>query len=182
MLLANHTSWLDILVIGGSTGCRFVSKDNLGHALIHWLSDQNQTVYVRRDSRRSSKDQALAIAEALRHRQPVALFPEGTTGPGYRLLPFRSALLEAPAYTAAHVRVRPVAIDYGAAAAEVGWYQESGRDNVARLLGRKGRLPVTVRLLDPLDPEPGRKALASAAAAAIGQALGHASSPARPAL
>jgi 1-acyl-sn-glycerol-3-phosphate acyltransferase len=179
LLLPNHTSWLDILVLAGATGCRFVSKDDLGHGFVHWLSDQNRTIYVKRENRGATRDLAVAIAAALRHRQPVALFPEGTTGPGDRLLPFRSALLEAPAFTSAHDEVRPVAIDYGAAAREIAWYQESGRDNILRVLGRQGTLPVAVRLLDPLDPEAGRKVLASAAEAAIEQALGRASSPQR---
>src|SRR4029079_9273080 len=47
LLVANHTSWLDILVLGGATGCTFVSKDALGHPFIHWLADQNDTVYVK---------------------------------------------------------------------------------------------------------------------------------------
>jgi 1-acyl-sn-glycerol-3-phosphate acyltransferase len=39
LLVSNHVSWLDILVLGGSTGCAFVSKAELGHPLIHWLAD-----------------------------------------------------------------------------------------------------------------------------------------------
>src|SRR6476620_2293967 len=95
LLVSNHVSWLDILVLAGSTGCAFVSKDELGHPLIHWLADQNATVYVKRAHRKGAKDQAAAISEALDTGKPVALFPEGTTGPGDHLLPFRSTLLEA---------------------------------------------------------------------------------------
>jgi 1-acyl-sn-glycerol-3-phosphate acyltransferase len=172
LLIGNHTSWLDILVLGGGTGCTFVSKDNLGHGFIHWLADQNHTVYVKRTHVRGAKDQALAIAEALERDQPVALFPEGTTGPGAHLLPFRSTLLEAANYAAKDVAIRPVAIDYGAAAPEVGWWEEPGKDNVLRILGRRGTLPVTVRLLPPLDRSSDRKQLTEAARAAIAQSLG----------
>src|SRR5688572_24331090 len=97
LLISNHVSWLDILILGGSTGTAFVSKDNLGHGMIHWLADQNATLYVSREDRRSSKDQAVAIAKAAERDQPIALFPEGTTGPGHEMLPFRSSLLEAAA-------------------------------------------------------------------------------------
>ena len=55
LLVANHTSWLDILVLAGATGCAFVSKDELGHGLIHWLADQNATVYVKRSHRKGAK-------------------------------------------------------------------------------------------------------------------------------
>jgi 1-acyl-sn-glycerol-3-phosphate acyltransferase len=172
LLLCNHTSWLDILVLGGATGCAFVSKDNLGHGFIHWLADQNDTVYVRRSHRKGAKDQALAIARALERDQPVALFPEGTTGPGTHLLPFRSTLLEAANFAAKDVEVRPVAVDYGRAAAGIGWYQEPGKDNVLRVLGRKGTLPVIVRVLPPLDRAGDRKQLTHRAREKIADALG----------
>src|SRR5688500_17090173 len=48
LLIVNHVSWLDILAISSATGCTFVSKDQLGHGFIHWLADQNHTIYVGR--------------------------------------------------------------------------------------------------------------------------------------
>ena len=173
LLVSNHTSWLDILVIGGATNCAFVSKDELGHPLIHWLADQNATVYVKRTHRKGAKDQAIAIAKALERDKPVVLFPEGTTGPGAHLLPFRSTLLEAANFAAKDVVIRPVVMDYGrAAAAEIGWYEESGKDNVLRILGRKGTLPVTVRVLEPLDRSGDRKQLTHEARERIAERLG----------
>ena len=172
LLVANHTSWIDILVLGGSLGSAFVSKDQLGHPLIHWLADQNGTIYVKRSHVKGAKDQAIALAQALERDKPVTVFAEGTTGPGTHLLPFRSTLLEAANYAARDVEVRPVAIDYGAAMAEVGWWNEPGKDNVRRLLGRRGTLPVAVRLLDPLDRKLDRKALALGAREAINAQLG----------
>src|SRR3982750_2816913 len=65
LLVCNHTSWIDILVAAAATKCAFVSKDELGHPMIHWLADQNDTVYVKRSHRKGSKDQAIAIAKAL---------------------------------------------------------------------------------------------------------------------
>jgi 1-acyl-sn-glycerol-3-phosphate acyltransferase len=172
MLVSNHVSWLDILVLGGATKCAFVSKDELGHPLIHWLADQNATVYVRRSHRKGARDQAVAIAQALERDKPVALFPESTTGPGTHLLPFRSTLLEAANFAASDVEIRPVAIDYGAATADIGWWEEPGKNNVLRLLGRRGNLPVTVRLLPPLDRSGDRKQLTEDARDAIAQTLG----------
>ena len=176
LLLANHLSWLDIVILGGSVGTAFVAKDNLGHGLLHWLADQNHTIYVRRENRRDSRSQALEIAGALHGSKPVTVFPEGTTGPGDHLLPFRSSLIEAAAYAERDVEVRPVAIDYGQATAEVTWFNEPGLDNVRRILGRKGALPVTVHLLAPLSRELDRKALALAAHDAVSRALAASSS------
>ena len=172
LLVSNHVSWLDILVIGGSTGCAFVSKDQLGHGFIHWLADQTATVYVKRSHVNGAKDQAIAIAAALEGEKPVALFPEGTTGPGTHLLPFRSTLLEAANFAAKDVVIRPVVLDYGAAAADIGWWEEPGRDNVLRLLCRPGTLPVAVHILEPLDRIGDRKQITHAAREAIASKLG----------
>jgi 1-acyl-sn-glycerol-3-phosphate acyltransferase len=172
LLIANHTSWLDILVLGGSTNCAFVSKDELGHPLIHWLADQNGTVYVRRTDRKGARDQAIAVAKALAGTKPVTVFPEGTTGSGTDLLPFRSTLLEAANFAAEDVEIRPVAVDYARSAAEIAWWEESGKDNVLRLLGRRGTLPVTVRILAPLPRAGDRKQLARETREQIVAALG----------
>jgi lyso-ornithine lipid O-acyltransferase len=181
LLVCNHTSWLDILILGGATKCAFVSKDELGHPMVHWLADQNATVYVKRTHRKGARDQAIAIAKALEGDKPVALFPEGTTGPGTHLLPFRSTLLEAANFAAKDVGIRPVAIDYGAAAAaEIGWWQEPGKDNILRLLGRRGTLPVTVNVLSPLDRAADRKQLAHEAREEIARMLGFKSVPHSP--
>jgi 1-acyl-sn-glycerol-3-phosphate acyltransferase len=180
LLICNHTSWIDILVAAASTRCAFVSKDALGHPLIHWLADQNDTVYVKRGHVKGAKDQAVTIAKALERDKPVALFPEGTTGPGTHLLPFRSTLLEAANFAAKDVKIRPVALDYGAARAEVGWWEEPGKGNVLRLLGRRGTLPVIIRLLPPLDRSGDRKQITEAARESIAEALGFKSGPQSP--
>jgi len=171
LLICNHVSWLDILVLGGATGCAFVSKHELGHPLMHWMADQGGTLYVRRDHRRGSSDQAEAIARKLADPQPLALFPEGTTGPGTHMLPFRSTLFSAVAPPPADVHVRPVAIDYGEAAPELGWHGESGKKNVLRTLGRTRPIKVVVRILDPLPATEDRKRLAAHARDAIEAAL-----------
>ena len=68
--------------------------------------------------------------------------------------------------------MRPVAIDYGAAAVDIAWYQEPVLRNIRRVLGRRGSLDVTIRLLDPLEIGGDRKAMAAAARAAIADVLG----------
>jgi len=177
LLLANHLSWLDIVILGG-LGSAFVAKDNLGHGFLHWLADQNHTIYVRREHRKGARNQAREIASALHRDQPVTVFPEGTTGPGTHLLPFRSTLIEAATYAERDVEVRPVALDYGPATAEVTWFGEHGLANLKRILGRRGHMPVTVHFLPPLSRDLDRKAMAVAAHAAITATLAASNSPA----
>jgi 1-acyl-sn-glycerol-3-phosphate acyltransferase len=173
LLIANHVSWLDILVLAGATRTRFVSKAEVrDHWLLRWLADQNDTLYIERQDRRAVPAQAREVAEALAQPRPLALFPEGTTGDGVTLLPFRPALLAAVAPAAPGTHVRPVAIDYGAMRRTLGWIDgESGKGNALKLLGRRGSFPVIVRLLAPLPPGEDRKAMARDARAAIEAAL-----------
>lgn len=173
LIIANHVSWLDILVLGGWTGTAFVAKEELRLTpLIGWIADQNRTLYIDRSARRNSHEQVRRIADALHHPQPLTLFPEGTTGCGRRLLPFRSTLMEAVIPVAATVTVRPVALDYGELAGLVGWHGgEPGLANFRRLLGHRGRIPVTIRLLDPLQRAQDRKTLAALARRSIESAL-----------
>ena len=173
LLIVNHVSWLDILIMAGATGTRFVSKAEVrDQRLMGWLADQNDTLYIERQDRRGVHDQAASVAAALADDRPLALFPEGTTGDGVTLLPFRPALLAAVAPAPPGTTVRPVAIDYGTMRVAMGWSDgESGKANALRLLGRRGSFPVVVRLLDPLPPGEDRKAMARDASAAIETAL-----------
>ena len=89
--------------------------------VIGWMASLNNSVYVQRDSRATVETQRNAIQAALSTRQAIALFPEGTTGPGTHLLPFRSALVASVAPPPEGIAIQPVAIDYAALAPFVAW-------------------------------------------------------------
>ncbi len=173
LLLANHVSWLDIPILSGATGCAFVSKSEVrDHWFLGWIADQNETIYIDRTDRRSIHGQVAAITNGLQRPQPLAVFPEGTVGDGGSLLPFKPSLLAAVAPPPEGIVIRPAAIDYGAAAPVIGWGTgEPGVANFLRVLGRKGRMPVVVRLLPAIPPEADRKILARAAHDAVAAAL-----------
>ncbi|RIX29305.1 lysophospholipid acyltransferase family protein [Sphingomonas edaphi] len=179
LVVANHTSWLDILVLGGATGTAFVSKAEVkATTLIGWLADQNRTLYIERSERGDAHGQVRRIRDALDHHQPLAIFPEGTTGHGRALMPFRSTLFHAVAPPPEGVSVRPVAIDYGHHVDHVGWHGgEGGLANAMRVLGRRGTMDVHVRLLDPLPRLDDRKALARHARDRLAEALSSVAPP-----
>ena len=165
LYIANHVSWLDILVLSGQTGCAFVAKaDMVDWPVLGWMATLNNSVYVQRESRLDVGAQRDAIQSALLTGQPIALFPEGTTANGRELLPFRSSLLATVAPPPSGIAIQPVAIDYGGIAPDIAWTEEeSVGKNALRLMARKGRLPVTLHFLDPLDPADfdDRKAMAA---------------------
>ncbi|RJF91475.1 lysophospholipid acyltransferase family protein [Sphingomonas cavernae] len=179
LLAANHLSWLDILALGGAARTAFVAKAEVGRwGIIGWLAGLNHTVYVERDDRRAVKGQANALRDALLRRKPVTLFPEGTTGDGIALLPFRASLFAAVAPPPEGVRVQPVALDYGDAADEIAWTDaEPAGANALRILKRKGTIPLTIHFLEPLpqDVLADRKAIALMAQSQIASQLDSAS-------
>lgn len=175
LFVANHISWLDIMALGGATGAAFVSRDDVARwPVVGWLARQGRTIFIDRASRGAVRGQADTLATALASGHPAALFPEGTTGDGRTLLPFRASLFAALEGAATGVRVQPVAIDYGGAEQEIAWIGNEGAGaNAARVMARKGRLKATLRFLDPIDPaaQGNRKAIAAVAQGAITAAL-----------
>ncbi|WP_019831448.1 lysophospholipid acyltransferase family protein [Sphingomonas sp. PR090111-T3T-6A] len=174
LYVANHLSWLDILLIGGATNSRFVAKDEVRQwPLIGWLASLHATVHVARTERGRVHEQADRVRSALAEGLPVTLFPEGGTGHGHHVGPFRASLMEALLPPQPGMRLQPLAIDYEDAPL-VAWEGDlSVGAEAMRLLGLPGRRRVTLHFLDPIDPValPDRKALTHAAREAIRQAL-----------
>lgn len=111
LLVANHISWIDIYVINAALPAAFVSKEEVRHwPLIGWLAAKNDTVFLRRGSRGHARVINQQVAEILAKGKHVAVFPEGTTTDGRRLLHFHAALIQ-PALAAGRP-VLPVAISY----------------------------------------------------------------------
>jgi 1-acyl-sn-glycerol-3-phosphate acyltransferase len=164
LFVSNHSSWLDIMLIAGASGAAFVSKDDVARwPVIGWLARLNNTVFVARAERKAVRGQADALRSALATGQPVALFPEGTTGGGAEILPFRASLLASLFPPLPKLRVQPVAIDYGEAVRDIAWVgEEPAAANAKRILSRRGATPVTLHFLKPIDPAGvgDRKALA----------------------
>ena len=181
LFVSNHVSWLDILAIGGATGAAFVSRDDVeGWPLVGWIAGLNDTIYVARQARREVHGQADRLRRTLARGRAVALFPEGTTKGGHVVLPFRPSLFASLFPPIDGVKVQPVAIDYGEAAEEIAWVgEEAAGANAKRILSRRGTIPVTLKFLEPVDPQQARerKTLAAAARAEVVEALG-ASEPA----
>ena len=111
LLVANHISWLDIVVIHAARHCRFVSKADVRHwPLIGTLASGAGTLFIERDSRRDAMRVVHHMAERLGAGDLLAIFPEGTTSNGVDLLPFHANLFQAA--IAADVPVLPVALQF----------------------------------------------------------------------
>jgi len=111
LLVANHISWLDILVMHAARYCRFVSKADVRRwPLIGTLATGGGTIYIERESRRDAMRVVHAMAASLKRGEVVAVFPEGTTSDGTGLLPFHANLIQAA--VSAHAPAQPVALSF----------------------------------------------------------------------
>lgn len=178
LLVCNHISWLDIVVIGSLLRVRFVSKDEVRRwPLIGLLASAAGTLFLRRgkpDGEASSHGITAAIRAALRNGEVVLVFPEGTTTTGEVVRRFHARLLQAGSDEQGHPQapVQPLALAYrGRGAPAVPFV---GDDDFARSLWRLlGERDVHAHLqfLPVLPPQPAREQ-AQAARQAVVAALG----------
>jgi 1-acyl-sn-glycerol-3-phosphate acyltransferase len=175
-LVANHSSWLDILALNAARPIYFVSKSEVsGWAGIGVMARAVGTVFIERD-RRHARAQAALFEWRLTHGHRLLFFPEGTSTDGQHVLPFKTALFSA--FFAERIRaslhVQPVTVLYhaprGARPDFYGWW--GGMALAPHLLAvlaapRQGQVEVLyhppLRVSDHSD----RKALAAACEAAV---------------
>ena len=111
MLVANHISWLDILVMHAAGFCRFVAKSDIkGWPVIGTMATEAGTLYIERESRRDALRVVHHMRDALMRGEVVGVFPEGTTSDGRTLLPFHANLIQAA--ISAQSPVLPVALEF----------------------------------------------------------------------
>ena len=164
LFVCNHSSYLDITVLGAFIPGCFVAKTEVaGWPLFGLLAKLQRTVFVdrRRNSTHKQRDE---ISLRLAAGDNLILFPEGTSNDGNRTLPFRSALLSVAeagrnGNAEADLTVQPVSIAYtrlnGMPLGHglrplVAWYGDMVlADHLWQFL-RLGNLTVELRFHDPV--------------------------------
>jgi 1-acyl-sn-glycerol-3-phosphate acyltransferase len=174
MMVANHVSWVDIFAINAVVPVRFVAKAEVRKwPLVGWLSARAGTIFINRARRQDTVRVNDLIANALRAGDLFAVFPEGTTSDGSRLLKFHSSLLE-PAVKA-NAAVQPVALRYeredGSLCTEAAYTgAKSVWDSLIGIVSEPS-VVVHVCMLTPVSGLAGRRALALEAWHAIHRTL-----------
>ena len=177
LYVSNHSSWLDILVLGGRIDACFISKEEVsGWPLVGWIARLGRTVYVRRQ-RTSTGRERDDMAGRMAGGDNLILFPEGTSSDGSRVLPFRSAFLsvaELPVTADGKPPlIQPVSLVYdrlgylpaGRSSRPLfAWYGDMDIGSHFWRLAQHGGLRATILLHPPLDPArfANRKALSQA--------------------
>ena len=186
LIVANHTSWLDIIIFSAIGRVSFVAKSEVATwPLFSTLAKLQQTVFVERARRSATGEARDLIRNRLLAGDTLVLFPEGTSNDGNAVLPFKSALMGAVEARVDDgkggqraVRVQPVSTAYiGLHGMPMGrenrplyaWYGDM--ELVPHLWEalRTGPLDVIVEFHKPVsvDEAGGRKALAALTEATI---------------
>ena len=94
LVVANHLSHLDIVILSAAMPCFFVAKREVGDWFYFGAAARAAaTLFIDRTRRASAEQVAAEISERLKLRVPVLLFPEGTSTDG-TMLKFHSSLFE----------------------------------------------------------------------------------------
>ncbi len=174
LLVANHVSWLDIFVIHAARRVHFVSKREIrSWPVVGWLAERAGTLFIERAKKADTARINQEMHALLKDGAWVAVFPEGTSTDGRRLLRFLPSLLQ-PAVDE-NLPVVPVALQYRTPADE---YTEAAAyaDNVSfgsslwRIAGEK-EIVARLRFGTPIRAD-SRRELAEAAWGQIASALG----------
>lgn len=140
LLVANHSSFLDIPAVGGSVGrhVTFVARESLGrNRFLAWLIPRVGTILIRRGE--ADRGALRAIVERLEQGGAVLMFPEGTRTPDGRVHAFKGGAVYAAQRAGA--TIVPV-----------------GVNGTGKALGRSGAFRfgrIEVHIGEPLALEPG---------------------------
>jgi len=114
LYVSNHLSYLDIIVLGSVLPANFVAKaEVVDWPVIGIMSRLNDTILIDRQVR-GMRAQCAMLRSHLEKGNSLILFPEGTSGDGNYMLPFRSSLFDVASagYAGEPVRVQPVSLAY----------------------------------------------------------------------
>jgi 1-acyl-sn-glycerol-3-phosphate acyltransferase len=171
LVVANHVSWLDIVVLLAAGRCRLVAKAEIrGWPVVGRIAASVGAVFLDRSRPRTLPAAVAQARAALAGGAVVAVFPEGTTSCGEGAGGFRPAFFQAAIDAA--TPVVPVSLRFVAAGGPTAQPAFVGTDtlldSLRRVLGMRG-LVVTVRVGTAIHPGPAasRRTLARIAEAVV---------------
>lgn len=181
LFVANHSSYIDILVLGTFIPARFVAKQEVRKwPIMGWLATNQGTIYIDRN-RNAISEGTDKLLDYIEKGESLILFPEGTTSDGCRVLPFGSSFFDVAVKK--NTIVQPITVSYA------GWDGLSMPRYLRKLCGwaspdidmlphlwalaQFGKIQVIVELHEPLAPQDfsSRKDLAQASFRAVQQGL-----------
>jgi len=97
VIIANHVSYVDGIVLGSIFPILFVSKREVKRwPIVGQWNSLCGTVFINRQHKELAGSLVEEISSKLKHEANILLFPEGTSTNGERMLPFQTVPLAAP--------------------------------------------------------------------------------------
>lgn len=180
LIVANHLSYLDILVVASLRPMLFVTSNEIRDSgFLGYLAKAGGCHFVERRNRDQIQREVAEIAGSLSQGLSVVVFPEATSTNGAQVLPFKVALMDAAIVSGRPLL--PLCLNYREIAGqpvgvsnrdEICWYGDMTFLNHIINVARRGDIVVAVTKLREVGvrPESDRKSLASEAYAQI---VGH---------
>jgi 1-acyl-sn-glycerol-3-phosphate acyltransferase len=172
LVVANHVSWLDIVVLLAAGGGRIVAKSEVrGWPVVGAIAGYTGAFFLDRSRPRALPSTVDSVRAALENGDVVAVFPEGTTSCGEGAGAFRPAFFQAA--VDAHACVVPLTLTFTVAGEPTTQPAFIGADtlvdSMSRVLGLRG-LTVGLTIGTAIHPGPfaSRRTLAKIAARAVG--------------
>ena len=128
LVVANHLSHIDILILGAAMPCFFVSKAEIGRwPYFGRAARSGGALFIDRSKRSSASFVAQQISERLSLPVPVLLFPEGTSTDGSEVLRFHTGLFEPAVAAGAPITSAAIryVIDGGIPERELCWFGDA---------------------------------------------------------
>ena len=142
LVVSNHLSYLDIIIISAAMPCFFVAKMEIGGwPFFGKAARTGGTIFLDRSSLASAMSVAEQMTARLRLPVPVLLFPEGTSTDGAEVLRFHSRLIDPATTAGAPITVAAIryALDGGVEERELCWFgDEQFMPHLWKVLGVAG--------------------------------------------
>jgi len=161
LMVANHISWMDIIVIQSIKPSIFVAKSYVASwPLFGWVAQMTGTIFIKREKVSDIK-KALKKMKRRLIKRSVCIFPEGTSTNGRYLLPFKSNLFQSSIDT--NKSILPLCLRYkqkGMYSDKVAFIDDMSLVDSIMKIKKEIDISVEVEVLQPIRPRGNRKELA----------------------
>jgi 1-acyl-sn-glycerol-3-phosphate acyltransferase len=161
LMVANHISWMDIIVIQSIKPSIFVAKSDVASwPLFGWVAQMTGTIFIKREKVSDIK-KALKKMKRRLIKRSVCIFPEGTSTNGRYLLPFKSNLFQSSIDT--NKSILPLCLRYkqkGIYSDKPAFVDDMSLVDSIMKIKNENDISVEVDVLQPIRPQGNRKELA----------------------
>jgi len=162
LIVSNHISWLDIIVIQSIKPSIFVAKSDVASwPLFGWVAQMTGTIFIKRDKVSDIK-KALKKMKRRLIKRSVCIFPEGTSTNGRYVLPFKSNLFQSSIDT--NKAILPICLRYfedNSYSDKVAFVDDMSLFDSIMKIKNENKIKTVLDVLQPIRPRGNRKELAS---------------------